>query len=140
MGELSCAYFYPFFRHKRLPMKKIPHWSLLRAFRLSKIESTIEHLLSRAHQKSTRSYHNGVPRHHPIENSLAAFPLWVAFVQSTLQCVFLRSHQYQNFVHLLQVFPICNYIPGITRYDPSPMSSLHSLPGQLCHHTLNNGS
>ena len=65
-------------------MKNVPHWSLLCAFRLSKIESTIEHLPSWARQKSMRSYHNGVPRHHPIENSLETFPLWVAFVQSTL--------------------------------------------------------
>ena len=77
-------------------MKKIPYWSLLCAFRLSKIESTIEHLPSWAHQKSTRSYHNGVPRHHPIENSLAESPHWVTFVQITLQHVFLGSHQYQK--------------------------------------------
>ena len=77
------------FRHRRLPMKKIPHSSILHALRLSKIESTIEHLPSWARKKSTRSYHNGVPRHHPTENSLVAFPLWVTFVQSTLQCVFL---------------------------------------------------
>ena len=32
------------FKHKRIPMKKSPHWSILHAFRLSKIESTIEHL------------------------------------------------------------------------------------------------
>ena len=115
MGELSYVYFYPFsgtgyyqqkraptgvllsfFGHKRLPTKKSPHWSLLCAFKLSKIESTIEHLPSRARQKSMRSYHNGVPRHHPTENSLAASPHWVAFVQSTLQCVFLGSHQYQK--------------------------------------------
>ena len=51
----------------------------------SKIESTIEHLLSQAHKKSTRLYHNGVSRHHPTKNILEAFPLWVAFVQSTLQ-------------------------------------------------------
>ena len=78
-------------------MKNIPHWSLLQAFRLSKIESTIEHLPSQARQKSTRSYHNGVPRHHPTENSLVASPHWVAFVQSTLQCVFLGSHHYQKY-------------------------------------------
>ena len=76
-------------------MKNIPHWSLLLAFKLSKIESIIKHLLSRL-QKSTRLYHNGVPGHHPIENSLEAFPLWVAFVKGTLQCVFLGSHQYQK--------------------------------------------
>ena len=77
-------------------MKKSPHWSLLHVLILSKIEYMIDHLLSRAHQKSMRSYHNGVSRHHPIENSLAAFPHWVTFVHSTLQCVFLGSHQYQK--------------------------------------------
>ena len=77
-------------------MKKRPHWSLLHAFKLSKIESTIEHLPYRAHQKSMRLYHNGVTRHLPTVNSLAAFPHWVAFVHSTMQCVFLGSHQYQK--------------------------------------------
>ena len=95
IGELSYVYFYSFSGIGKYQRKR--HWSLLRAFRLSKIESTIEHLLSRSHQKSARSYHNGVPRHHPIENSLVAFPLWVPFFQSNLQCVFLRSHQYQKF-------------------------------------------
>ena len=61
-------------------MKNIPHWSLLRAFRLSKSESTIEHLPCGARQKSTILYHNGVPRHLPTTNSLAAFPHWVTFV------------------------------------------------------------
>ena len=36
------------FRNMRLSMKKRPHWSLLPIFRLSKIENTIKHLLSRA--------------------------------------------------------------------------------------------
>ena len=95
-------------------MKKSPYWSLLHAFRLSKIESTIKHLLSWARQKSMRSYHNDVSRKHPTDNSLAAFPLWVTFVQSTLQCVFLVSHQYQK------VFPICSDIPGIEAMIPFP--------------------
>ena len=43
---LLCILIY-FFGHMRLPTIKSPHWSLLRAFRLSKIENTIEHLLSR---------------------------------------------------------------------------------------------
>ena len=53
--------------HRRLPTKKSTHWSLLHAFRLSKSESAIEQLPSRARQKSTRSYHNGVPRYHPTK-------------------------------------------------------------------------
>ena len=89
---------------------------------VSKIESTIEHLLSRTLQKSTRLYHNGVSRHHLIENSLEAFPLWVAFVQSTLQCVFLGSHQYQKYPPP-QVFPICSDIPDITAMIPFPWVS-----------------
>ena len=35
-----------FFGHRRLSTKKIPHCSFLHAFRLSRNESTIEHLLS----------------------------------------------------------------------------------------------
>ena len=64
-GRALLCILLSFFGHRRLPTKKIPHWNLLHAFRLSKIESTIDHLPSRAHQKSTRSYHNGVSRHHP---------------------------------------------------------------------------
>ena len=79
-GRALLCILLSFFEHRRLPMKKSPQWSLLHAFRLSKIESTIEHLPSRAHQKSTRSYHNGVSRHHPTDNSLEAFPHWVSFV------------------------------------------------------------
>ena len=74
MGELSYVYFYPFFWHGILPTKKSPHWSLLHAFILSKIESTIENLLSWALQKSTRSYHNGVFRHHPIDKQFGSIP------------------------------------------------------------------
>ena len=103
--------------------KKGPQWSLLHAFRLSKIESTIEHLLSRACQKSTRSYHNSVPKHHPTKNSLVAFPLWVAFFQSTLQCFFLGSHQYQKCLPP----PIISHLQRHSRYysyDPIPLSQV----------------
>ena len=119
--------------------EKEPQLEYLHAFILSKIESTIEHLLSRARQKYTRSYHNSVSRHHPIDNSLEAFPLWVTFVQSTLQCFFLGSHQYQK----------CPPPPSISHlqwhswyysYDHIPMSQFHSLPGPPCRHTLNKGS
>ena len=132
-------YILSIFGHKRLSMKKSPHWSLLHAFRLSKIESTIKHLLSWARQKSMRSYHNGVPRHHPTENSLEASPHWVAFVQSNLQCVFLGSHQYQK----------CPPPPSISHlqqhswyynYDPIPLSRFHLILGLPSHHTLNKGS
>ena len=123
MGELSYVQFYPFFGNKRLSTKKIPHWSLLHAFRLSKIEITIEHLLSWARQKSTRSYHNSVSRHHPTDNSLAAFPLWVTFVQSTLQCVFLVSHQYEKYPPPPSIFHL-QWHPWYYSYDPIPMSQV----------------
>ena len=104
----------------RLPIIKIPHWSLLRAFRISKIENTIEHLPSRARQKSTRSYHNGVPRHHPTENSLAAFPpLGHLCLEYSAMCLPWIPINIKSF-HLPQVFPICSDIPGITTMIPFP--------------------
>ena len=132
-------YTFILFRGQETTNKKIPYWSLLRAFRLSKIESTIEHLLSKARQKSTRSYHNSVSRHHPIDNSLAALPLWVAFVHNTLQCVFLGSHQYQKYLPP----PSISHLQWHSRYysyDPFPMSQFHLLPGLPYHHTMNKGS
>ena len=103
-------------------MKKIPHWSLLRAFRLSKIESTIKHLPSRAHLKSTRSYHNSVPRHHPIENSLAASPHWVTLFRVLYNVSSLDPINIKSF-YLPQVFPICSDILGITAMIPFPWVS-----------------
>ena len=96
MGELSYLYFYPFSGTGDYQWKRAPtgvFFVLSDSLKLKAPSST--YLLGLA-KKSTRSYHNGVPRHHPIVNSLAAFPHWVAFVQSTLQCVFLGSHQYQK--------------------------------------------
>ena len=138
MGELSYVHFYPFSGIGDYQRKRSPHKSLIHAFRLSKFESTIKHLPSQAHKKSTRSYHNGVPRHHPTTNSLAAFPHWVAFFQSTLQCVFLGSHQYKK----------CPPPPSISHlqwyswyysYDPIPLSQFHLLPSPPYCHTLNKG-
>ena len=86
-----------------------------------------------------RSYHNGVSRHHPTYNSLVAFPLWVAFVQSTLQCVFLGSHQYQKCLPP----PSISHLQLHSRYysyDPFPMSQFHLFPGPPYHHTLKKGS
>ena len=128
-----------FFRNMRLPMKKGPYWSLLHAFRLSKIESNIEHLLSRAHQKSMRSYHNGVFSHHATYNSSTASPLWVAFVPSTLQCVFFGSHQYHKCLSPPSI-PHLHLHTQYYSYDPFPMSQFHFLPSFPYHHTLNKGS
>ena len=119
-------------------MKKSPHWSLLRALRLSKIESTIENLLSQARQKYTISYHNGVPRHHPTENSLETFPHWVSFVQSAMQCVFLGSHQYQKYPPPPSISHMQH--SWYYSYDPIPMSQFHLLSGSPYCHTLNKGS
>ena len=75
-------------------MKKSPHWSLLHAFKLSKIESNIEHLLSWAHQKSMRLYHNAVSRHHPTkivwQHSHFGSPLF--------RVLYNGSHQYQKYL------------------------------------------
>ena len=101
--------------------------------------STIEHLPSRARQKSMRSYHNGVPRHRPIENSLATSPHWVTFVLSTLQCVFLGSHQYQK----CPPPPSISHLQRHSRYysyDPIPLSQFHLLTGLPCLHIMNKGS
>ena len=53
-------------------MKNIPHWSLLHAFRLSKIESTIEHLLSWSRQKSMMLQ---LILPHMVDHTFMAFPL-----------------------------------------------------------------
>ena len=45
-GRALLCILLTFFRHRRLSMKKRPHWSLLHSFRVSKIESTIENLLT----------------------------------------------------------------------------------------------
>ena len=109
MGELSYVYFYPFFGHKRLPMKKSPQWSILRAFRLYKIESTIEHLPSWARQKSTRSYHNGVPRHHPTEYSLETSP------HSSRLCS-------EYFIMCLPWIPSVSKVSTSSKYFPSAVT------------------
>ena len=75
----------------------------------------------------------------PQKKSLEAFPLWVTFVQSTLQCVFLRSHQYQkcppptSISHLQWHSQYYNYVP-------IPMSQFHFLPSPPYRHTLKKGS
>ena len=120
-GRTLLCILLSFFGRRILPTKKRPHWSLLHAFILSKIESTIEHLLFQARQKSTRSHHNGVSRHHPIDNSSARFPLWVTFVQSILQCVFLGSHKYQKCLPSLSIFHLQLHSLYFS-YDPFPMS------------------
>ena len=101
-------------------MKKIPHWSLLFAFILSKIESTIEHLLSWARHKSTRSYHKTMsldttPHIIVRKHSHFGSPLFILFSDmSSLDPSNTKS------VYLPQVFPIYSYIPGITAMIPFP--------------------
>ena len=59
-------------------------------------------------QKSMRSYHNSVFRHHPTYNSSVAFPLWVSFVQSMMA---VWTRQQMKLTHGNGIIP---EIPGIS--------------------------
>ena len=93
-------------------MKKSPHWSLLHAFRLSKIEITIKHLPSWATTTvSLDTTSQKIVWQHPHFGS----PLFrVLFYVSSLDPINIKS------IHLPQVFPICSDIPGITAMIPFP--------------------
>ena len=109
MGELSYVHFYPFSSIGDYQRKRSP--------------TGVFFVLSDSLKLKARSYHNGVPRHHPTENSLVAFPHWVTFVQITLQCVLLGSHQYQKFLPPPSISHL-QWHPRYYSYDPIPISQV----------------
>ena len=70
-----------------------------------------------------RSYHNGVFRHHRTYSSSETSPLWVSFVQSTLRCVFLGSHQISKVSTSPKYFPSIVTFPVLQLWFPSCESS-----------------
>ena len=99
MGELSYVYFYPFLGIGDYQQKTPPtgiFFVLSYSLKL-KAPSSI-YLLGLAKNPRDCTTTVSLDTHHPTKNSLAAFPHWVTFVQSTLQCVFLGSHQFQKFL------------------------------------------
>ena len=139
MGELSCVYFYPFLGTWDYQWKRAPIGVFFMISDSLKLKAPLSiYLLGMSRNPRDHTIMvslDTTPQKTVCQNPHIGSPLFRVLCNvSSLDPISIKSF------HLLQVFPICSDITGITTMILFPWVKFHLLPGPPCHHTLNKGS